>query len=489
MTLVRVYRHALFASLLDRVSFGVVMWAAAVSPLLVPRYRRVMVMGVMGRVGRVGRVLARPFTHSLTPLLHSVPHSLYTHKLLTNYSLTHSLPQSLQKGQQPVVVIVMHTRHSSHVGIRALPLLALYLSLSLVLSLHQGLSLSPGLTSTSTSALVARPPPRLVPAVDTTRMVMRVQKNCESCILSYRGDYYPDTTFFHLHIPKTGGSTFAQCLRCWDNRKLLMPTAPLCNCKEFNVSDDFLKVLTTKNKQVISCEISSGVPGPGNLNTFLAKLSIPSIKVLTFIRKPIDHVMSAFLHMKSRKKHTSSCSSFKAIFESYENKKKKNCTHYDIRNMQTASLSLSSFANGNTNLTAAVSFLSERVFFFGITSYYRTSLCLLAYQLGQLELHRSVCDCSTHAHVSVKHANVYTKQSSNSPAFLDELSIEDMKTLTSAYINLDNVLYHVAMQVFLQRVLIAEQDSGQQLLCEAVDGEEVMTLKASISNPRWNNKA
>jgi len=243
---------------------------------------------------------------------------------------------------------------------------------------------------------------------------------------------------------------------------------------------------------MISCEISQDV-----LNTFLQALAIPQLKILTFIRRPIDHVMSAFLHYKGHHRNDA-CRSFDAIFQSIAAnqsrdsapRRSQECAHYDIRNMQTTALTLpSSSSQKGANLTAAIAFISKSVFFFGITEYYRASLCLLAYQLGQLEMHRRLCDCSKmQTAVTVKHSNAVRDQAETTVNH-DELSIDMMKTLERDYINLDNMLYHVALQVFLQRVIIAERASGMQLVCEASDGVEVSTLKASISNPDWYNNA
>jgi hypothetical protein len=175
-----------------------------------------------------------------------------------------------------------------------------------------------------------------------------------------------------------------------------------------------------------------------------------------------------------------SCQTFEEIFASDSGDKSKRCEHYGIKNLQTAVMS-----TDGTNLTTALSFLYTKVFFFGITGYYRASLCLLGYQLGQLDhLHAKVCDCSN-TEVTEKHSNVVRKN--DNATFENVLSPEGQKTLESKYIDQDTVLYQAALRLFLQRVLIVEQETGMQLLCAHTDGEAIVVMKRTISNPDWNN--
>ena len=60
-----------------------------------------------------------------------------------------------------------------------------------------------------------------------------------------------------------------------------------------------------------------------------------------------------------------------------------------------------------------------------------------------------------------------------------------MKVLEKKYINLDNMLYHIALDLFVQRILLAERETRMQLLCSATDGPEIMVLKSSIKDPQW----
>jgi hypothetical protein len=326
------------------------------------------------------------------------------------------------------------------------------------------------------------PPKQILPAFKIPD-----HNTCASCIVQYRGNLYPKNVFYHLHIPKTGGTTFLGCLKCWDKDALTYVASASSGwqCPGINIPE--LKEGVKKNKtHVVSCEISGE---GGQLNSFLRAFNTPSVRILTFIRNPIDHVFSALMHYKAAAKRKNACATFDAVFASdTPGSKSTKCEHYPMRNMQTTALSPAS-PKGAANLSEAVTFISKNVFHFGITSYYRASLCLLAYQLGQLNMQKSSCDCSKTV-IDVKHSNDNSKKKlpgQEGVTGMEVLSPDSQKILETEYINLDNVLYHVALQLFLQRVLIAERESGMPLLCPATDGVEITALKDSISEPRWYN--
>ena len=314
-------------------------------------------------------------------------------------------------------------------------------------------------------------PKRLTPS----KIIASSGKDCSSCLFSFQPKAYPGNFFFHFHIPKTGGTSFRACLKCWDVQSLSFHSERhLLKCSHFDTNTLSMEI-QSNTKHAVSCESVS--KRGGFMQSLVNNLHISSsVRIITHIRKPLDHIFSALMHYKVNNNRP--CETFHDILTN------KTCEHYHIDNMQTKSLS----SRDAANITEAVDFVSIHAFHFGITEYFRASLCLLAYQLGQLTSSGNMCDCSKNSDVQTKHFNAAkTRTGHVTKSMSNVLSPATHKILQEKFINLDNVLYHVAMQVFLQRVIIAERESGVQLLCLATDGLEIMTLKDSIVNPHWYN--
>ena len=208
---------------------------------------------------------------------------------------------------------------------------------------------------------------------------------------------------------------------------------------------------------------------------------MPKVRIMTFIRDPMDHIFSAVTHFLIHSADDNPCKNFHEIIEADANRAFP-CPRFKLINMQTAAMSSSDFPN----IAKAISFLSKNVFYFGITRFYRSSLCLLAYQLGVLSQHAEVCDCRRISDTDVRHDNDHNKRENHSIVNSNKiLSNDDLSILESKYINLDRVLYDVALRLYLGRVMIAEGDEGIPLLCTHTDGEGVMLMKSSIREPHW----
>ena len=238
------------------------------------------------------------------------------------------------------------------------------------------------------------------------------------------------------------------------------------------------KQIESRHKTIVSCEIQR----LEHLPLFLGQLQLPNVRIITFIRRPLDHLFSSIMHVLLHKPNENPCRNFHEVIEAHENPRAQRCHHYRLINKQTAALSLSNDANVNE----AIHFVSKNAFHFGITSLYRTSLCLLAYQLGQLSRNAKVCDCSLQSGTGVRHSNSHNTGINHSVVSSAKiLSDDDLTILESKFINLDRVLYDVSLWLFLERVMIAEIDEGMSLLCASTDGEGVMLMKSSIRDPHW----
>ena len=327
----------------------------------------------------------------------------------------------------------------------------------------------------SSNILIGDYPPQQV-ILNKTKL-RNVNQKCD-CLINFDSRAYTGDSFFHLHIPKTGGLTFAECLLCWDKSAVYFAPAEVRNYLCNRVNTTLVKAqFQSGERKVVSCEIQL----PGQLPDFLRKLLVSKVRIITFIREPLVHIFSAIMHFLSQPaKH--SCKTFQDIIQADEDHHAPQCYRYNLHNIQTSALSI----GHSTNITQAITFLTKNVFHVGITGYYRTSYCLLAFQLGQLSLHANVCDCSRHSINQMRHSNDHnTKIGHEIIGNANILSDDDLITLESKYINLDRMLYQASLHLFLERVIIAEKAVGFPLLCADTDGEGVMAMKSTIRKPLW----
>jgi hypothetical protein len=288
------------------------------------------------------------------------------------------------------------------------------------------------------------------------------------CVVEYSTSNYPDHLFYHVHIPKTGGQTIYGCmLRSWGREGGFIQGNGSPNCR--NVSRDVLSSI-----HYLSCEITYN----GEFSSIMSSLKRTNREIMAFtmIRQPLSYVFSALEHHITRRGHAA-CQDFNAIIVA-DRKNFSACAHYDIRNLQTRVFSSSDPKSfdpttfGPANLTQALSILRNELFSIGITGYFRASLCLLAYQMGQLHLHKPVCDCRQ-LDPTIK---IFQKnKSSNSTLNRHNLlSAEALEVLLSQYINLDEILYNYALDLFLSRIIVAERHENIKLLCAHTDDEAIM---------------
>ena len=314
-------------------------------------------------------------------------------------------------------------------------------------------------------------PRQIAPKIKPRRST---NSNC-NCIVNFDTRAYSEDFFFHLHIPKTGGRTFLDCLNCWNKHMVITPDVGFL-CYGVNIPN-LKSLVQNKTKRVVSCEIKE----ERQLSYILHELNMPALKIITHIRKPVELLFSAVIQYYTDRSVYNPCRNFREIIEADMNPDAMQCERYSLQNIQTSALSPGKVAD----VGEAVAFLSKNVYHFGITTFYRASLCLLAYQMGQLRMH-STCDCSKNSEFSIRQSNLNENKAGHGEISSEQLlSAHDMKVLEKKYINLDNMLYHIALDLFVQRILLAERETRMQLLCSATDGPEIMVLKSSIKDPQW----
>lgn len=97
------------------------------------------------------------------------------------------------------------------------------------------------------------------------------------------------------------------------------------------------------------------------------------------------------------------------------------------------------------------------MFFLGIFEYYETSICLLSYQLGQLDL--KLCSCASRPTGQLVPTSMSTNRSR-----ADLVSVQDITELEELLL-LDNELYEYSLHAFLRRVMYVEAVTNATLLC------------------------
>ena len=133
-----------------------------------------------------------------------------------------------------------------------------------------------------------------------------------------------------------------------------------------------------------------------------------------------------------------------------------NCEFYQLNNMQTSLM-------GDGSLKEAIKQL-RNLFWIGITEHYDASICLLSYQLGQLN--KSKCSCSGWL---VRPMNRGPPKYSHSLHAIKQ---------GFDWLHLDTMLYQEAYKIFLLRIYAAERESGHEFLCKSRDGADALDLKA-----------
>jgi hypothetical protein len=281
-------------------------------------------------------------------------------------------------------------------------------------------------------------------------------------IVKYDSKLYPQVVIYHIHVPKTGGTTIADLLQCRDSRAGSKSTS----CTLHTTQADY-KMINRNKHSFISCEVRTMNEVRRTISNITTEKKLLTVSM---IRDPLDLTISGFLHMKRFGEKP--CTSFDMIFKE-KSKREKLCQHYDVRSMQTKVYSTGKRAN----ISEAINFIKNDLFYFGITKYFRTSMCLLAFQLGQ-RVNPSLCDCSK---LQVGEEKVVRKNAKpESQGLPEETSMNSILQLYKTELALDRILYDVALRIFLSRVSALEKKISFPLICENTDGVDIMAIKNTV---------
>ena len=262
---------------------------------------------------------------------------------------------------------------------------------------------------------------------------------------------YGDVKFLHIHIKKTGGSTFERTMRTNGTYKRRIELN--CNLTFVGKSAEALEdaLMNKKECNFISYEFKK-------YNETLFR----DLLLLTLVREPLATFMSMTNRLHDDVHYPVDCRHHpQKVFSSAG----KHCRAYyqrifgagAVNNFQVSLL-------GDGNLTKALYRLRDEMFWFGITEHYDLSICLLVFQMGLHEY--SACKCfgnSTSApSLDYIHSTNMRIDKYNPKIKFDINSLLFLKSQVTA---LDNLLYSSALSIFFERVAFMEHVTQNDYSC------------------------
>ena len=141
----------------------------------------------------------------------------------------------------------------------------------------------------------------------------------------------------------------------------------------------------------------------------------------------------------------------------------------------------------------------DSMFWFGVFEYYDASICLLAFQLGQLDVR--VCSCAVRVSPfpSSSSSSQSGSSSSSTPHSIfpvtmssnrtkpDMLSVSEVASLEEMVV-LDNALYDHSLREFLLRVSYAERVTNITMLCHHTDDRRREEIQQILNAIRYQNE-
>ena len=133
------------------------------------------------------------------------------------------------------------------------------------------------------------------------------------------------------------------------------------------------------------------------------------------------------------------------------------------------------WVNGGESLALAKQHL--RVSIFGITEYFLASECLWRYQFGRPVEH-SMCDC--HAVAAALERQGKSKSAQEGAVHRGSMLRSNVTVSQDAMLALQKLetgtagmVYAYALELFFQRIKVAEEATGMKFICEPEEGERI----------------
>jgi hypothetical protein len=246
------------------------------------------------------------------------------------------------------------------------------------------------------------------------------------------GEHQVRTSHFFLHVPKTGGESFADFVMS-SSAALGLP--PPC-----------YRPLHTLLCRKTHCNVTSRPEGScmaaseATLPTVIMSSDVP---LLTMVRKPEDHVVSMYAHCQQpgglgygTHQHVSIQAWAELAARTAYNKSEearqeffKYCM-YDPRNFQVAVLGGRSTPDALRAVRTAM--------WVGVTEYYDASLCLL----GSLFQKKAACDCETGLRVPVPR----DKHGTHTDWLKSQVNMDEVRPLIDSFTEHDKSLHSLAIE-------------------------------------------
>ena len=275
---------------------------------------------------------------------------------------------------------------------------------------------------------------------------------------------YPNGFFFFYHIPKTGGSNFRNNIlqikgvnHC--GLSMTWPYDPITDSGIKNF--DLLKFWNMPYCQVL-CFEAKYLHIQSYVNNFWPSIDKSEnqrrdMLVFTFLRRPFDHVRSmisqTYKQFLVNENATLSKSCLKGPLKNFYNPASSDlaCSAYSMSNAQVALLGGGSLMNAKT--------VVDKLFAFGLNSWYEESICLFQFQLGQFNKEKCTCQYISEKRLDKREGSAYP--SPHDDFRFSDADIYDIGEVTLA----DDALYIYSARIFYKRIKYVEKKTGVQVLC------------------------
>lgn len=286
-------------------------------------------------------------------------------------------------------------------------------------------------------------------------------------------DYkYSNGFFFHLHIPKTGGTHFQrQVINVWqgNNCGIGYESWPYndfskTGSKDFSIpryfDDRSCKVLTFETnfydlEKYIDIFYKDKY---GKRNT-----TNRDLLVFSFIRSPMDHIRSLIAqeHMTHRfrlnngfpdDKRAKRCLNPSTKLRDYYDatSPETSCSGYTMTNTQVRALGIGSISKAKHTV--------DSIFGLGLASHYEEAVCLFSYQLGQFNGEACSCQAINHYRSTTKHKEWISKKG------LFQINDDDIKRIEQIT-SKDQILHSYAARLFYKRIMLVQDLTNVTILC------------------------
>jgi hypothetical protein len=282
---------------------------------------------------------------------------------------------------------------------------------------------------------------------------------------------------FHLHVPKTAGSTFQETSdfflprnlssKCFETGVNQLPQAQACSkilatklhpelvsiaapehfpSQEILLASRHHRRLGRQQRPMVECSKCRFIDCECPMTLVRLNVNLDHTLLIFVVRNPLQHFISFMNHYK-----------FGNISQVLDPSNKKNT---DRVNMQTKFL--------GPTLPEALSALENEAHLVGITEEFSSSVCLFMYRLSvftKSSLKGSDCDCEV-SHQELPFLDNRQRLATKESATVWSMNPREITTINSELMD-DYEVYGLALHIFRKQVTAVEAESGAKVLCTA----------------------